>query len=217
MKHQIKTYKLGRTPSHRRATLRNMATSLFTHGQITTTIPKAKALQPYVERLVHTAKKGTLHARRQIIHAIGDPVAIEREDDDEVIRNRYGEVINGPRVVKKLVEEIAPKYTDREGGYTRIVKLAQHRIGDGADLCVIQLVGGEEEQGPQVAGQYSRRREQANKRMQYAAQLRKEQSVAADQTDQAEQTATAEAEPEPEAETTEEPTTDEGEQQDKSS
>jgi len=220
MNHKIKQHKMGRSPSHRRATLRNMATALFTHGQITTTVPKAKALQPYVERLVHTAKKGTLHARRQIIQTIGDPIAVQHEDDDELVRNRYGEIINGPRVVTKLVEEIAPEYTDREGGYTRIVKLATHRIGDGADLCVIQLVGGEEEQGPQVAGQHSRRREKANKRMQYAAQLRKRQTVAAEQetaqaqqAEQADESATATAEPEAEAESAAEETTPESEAQ----
>ncbi len=180
MRHRVKGHKLGRTPSHRKATLRNMAISLLTHGQITTTVPKAKALQPFVERLIHTAKQGTLHARRQIIQAIGDPIAVRSEDDDDLRRNRYGELVGGPRLVKHLMEEIAPRYTDRNGGYTRIIKLAQHRIGDGSDLCVIQLVGGEEEHGPQVAGQYSRRREQANKRMIYAAQLRKGKNVAAD-------------------------------------
>lgn len=180
MKHRVKGRKLGRTPAHRKATLRNLATALLTHEQITTTLPKAKALQPFVEHLIHVAKQGTLHARRQIIQSIGDPIAVKHEDDEDLVRNRFGELITGPRVVKKLIDEIAPRYTDRQGGYTRIIKLAQHRIGDGSDLCVIQLVGGESEQGPQVAGQYSRRREQANKRMAYAAQLRKGQNVEAD-------------------------------------
>ena len=192
MRHRIKGRKLGRTPAHRRATLRNMATALFTHEQITTTVPKAKALQPFVEHLIHIAKAGTLHARRQVIQKIGDPIAIHHGDDDEVTRNRFGEVTSGPRVVKKLVEEIAPRYSDRDGGYTRIIKLARYRIGDGSDLCVIQLVGGESEQGPQVAGQHSRRREKANKRMAFAAQQRRDQAAGAETA-----TATATAEPEP--------------------
>lgn len=181
MRHRVKGRKLGRTPAHRRAMLRNMTAALLTHGQITTTLPKAKALQPFVEHLIHVAKRGTLHARRQVIQAIGDPIAVRHDDDEDVERNRYGELVRGPRVVKKLVDEIAPQYQDREGGYTRIVKLARYRIGDGADLCVIQLVGGESEQGPQVAGQHSRRREQANKRMAYAAQLRKGKNIEQDQ------------------------------------
>ena len=197
MRHRIKGHKLGRTPSHRRATLRNMAVALLTHGQITTTVPKAKALQPFVEHLIHVAKKGTLHARRQVIQAIGDPIAIRHDNDADVERNRYGEVVRGPRLVKKLMDEIAPRYIDREGGYTRIVRLASYRIGDGSDLCVIQLVGGDSEQGPQVAGQYSRRREQANRRMAFAAQLRKGRNVEQARAEmQAEQQAEQQAEEE---------------------
>ena len=76
-------------------------------------------------------------------------------------------------MVKKLFDEIAPRYADRSGGYTRIIRLGKHRIGDGGDLCVLQLVG-QEESGPQVSGQYSRRRDKANHRMEVAARLRKQ-------------------------------------------
>ncbi|MCC7203941.1 MAG: 50S ribosomal protein L17 [Phycisphaeraceae bacterium] len=178
MRHNIAGYKLSRDTEHRRAMWRNMAVSLLTHGQITTTIPRAKSVQPLVERLITLGKRGTLHARRQVIRAIGNPIlvdfdvkAIDPEDKPDYTINRYGELIRGPRVVKKLFDEIAPKYKDRQGGYTRIVRLARHRIGDGGQLCVIQLVGNEE--GPQVSGQYSRRRNKANKRMEFAAKLRK--------------------------------------------
>src|SRR5690606_12831520 len=92
-------------------------------------------------------------------------------------RNKYGELKSGPKLVKHLFETIAPKYADRNGGYTRIVKLGTHRIGDGGDLCVIQLVGNEE--GPQVKGSFSRRREKANKRMDFAAKVRKGAASAA--------------------------------------
>ena len=74
-----------------------------------------------------------------------------------------GKLLDGPRLVKKLFDEIGPKYADRDGGYTRIIRLAKHRIGDATQLCVLQLVGDEE--GPQESGQYSRRREAANRRM----------------------------------------------------
>jgi large subunit ribosomal protein L17 len=171
MRHRVSGYKLGRNTAHRRAMWRNMTIALFTHGQITTTVPKAKSVQPLVERLITTARKGDLASRRRVIATIGNPIAIRNDDDPDIQRNKYGEVTGGPRLVKKLFEEIAPKFADRPGGYTRIVRLGKHRIGDAADLCVLQLVGNED--GPQVSGQYSRRRDKANKRMEFAAQRRK--------------------------------------------
>lgn len=178
MRHRVHGFKLGRKTNHRRAMWRNMAVSLLTHGQITTTLPKAKSVKPFVEKLISAAKKGDLASRRRVIKMIGDPIMIKSEDDDAVQRNKYGEITGGPKVVKTLFDEIAPKYADRTGGYTRIIKLAKHRIGDGASLCVLQLVGSDDESGPQVSGQYSRRRDKANKRMERAAALRKSGSTA---------------------------------------
>lgn len=179
MRHRVAGYKLGRKTQHRRAMWRNMAVSLLTHGQITTTLPKARSVQPFVEKLISAAKKGDLASRRRAMKMLGqDRILIRGEDDENVERNQYGELaraggrLQAPRIVKHLFEEIGPRYADRAGGYTRIIKLARHRIGDGADLCVLQLVG-EEEGGPQVAGQFSRRREKANRRMEFAAQRRK--------------------------------------------
>ncbi len=178
MRHRVHGFKLGRKTNHRRAMWRNMAVSLFTHGQITTTLPKAKSVKPFVEKLITAAKQGDLASRRRVIKMMGDRVMIKHENDDAVKRNKYGEVVGGPKVVKTLFDEIAPRYADRTGGYTRIVKLAKHRIGDGASLCVLQLVSAEDS-GPQVSGQYSRRRDKANKRMERAAALRKGGSAAA--------------------------------------
>jgi large subunit ribosomal protein L17 len=171
MRHKVAGYKLGRTTAHRRAMWRNMAVSLITHGQITTTVPKAKSVQAYIEKLITLARKGDLASRRRVIQQIGDPYLITHDDDENIERNRYGEIVGGPRVVRHLFEVIGPRYRDRDGGYTRVVRLGRNRLGDGGDLCVLQLVGDEE--GPQVAGQYSRRREKANRRMERAAQLRK--------------------------------------------
>jgi len=144
MRHRVGGYKLSRHTHHRRAMWRNMAVSLFTHGQITTTIPKAKSVQPFVERLITLARKGDLAARRRVIAKLGDLIMVKGDDDADVKRNKYGEVVGGPRLVKKLFDEIAPTYADRSGGYTRVVRLGTHRIGDGGDLCVLQLVGGED-------------------------------------------------------------------------
>jgi len=179
MRHRVSGYKLGRTTSHRKAMWRNMAISLFTHGQITTTLPKAKSLKPFVEKLITVAKSGDLASRRRVIKALTDKVMVKNDSDEDVVRNRYGEVVKGPKVVKKLFSEIAPAYSDRNGGYTRIIKLAKHRIGDGSDLCVLQLIS-KDDTGPQVAGQYSRRREKANKRMERAAALRKAKAAVTD-------------------------------------
>ncbi len=200
MRHRVAGRKLGRKTNHRKALWRNMAVSLFTHGQITTTLPKAKSVKPFVEKLISAAKQNDLAARRRVIKALGDQIMVKHEDHESIERNRYGEITAGPKVVKVLFEEIAPKYADRTGGYTRIIKLAKHRIGDGASLCVLQLVGSDDENGPQVSGQYSRRRDKANKRMEFAASRRKSTAAAT-----AEAKAPAEPEaPAPEAEASEE-------------
>jgi large subunit ribosomal protein L17 len=200
MRHRKAGYKLGRTTAHREAMLRNMAASLFEHGQITTTIPKAKALQPFVEKIVTKAKRGDLHARRQVIAMLGrdrmgfdwsyipknatedERGAVEELRDrakqffnipgaDKVERNRYGELRRGPKVVKHIFDNVAPRFADRAGGYTRIVKLGMHRLGDGGELCVIQFVGAEE--GPEIGGRPSTRRRTADKRTAYWAKVGK--------------------------------------------
>lgn len=169
MRHRKAGYKLGRTTAHRKATLRNLAAGLFEHGQIRTTIPKAKAVQPYVERLITLAKRGDLHSRRLVASRLQDRVMTG--DESQVERNRYGEVRKGPKLVKHIFEEIAPRFQDRPGGYTRIIKLDQRRKGDGGELCVLQLVGNEE--GPEIGGRLSVRRRTADGRTEFAAKLRK--------------------------------------------
>jgi large subunit ribosomal protein L17 len=201
MRHRKAGYKLNRTTAHRQAMLRNMAASLFEHGQITTTVPKAKALRPFVEKIVTKAKRGDLHARRQVISMLGRDrkafawsyiaknatederakVETQREftqgffdipGSDQVERNRYGELRKSPRLVRHIFENVAPRFADRAGGYTRIVKLGRHRLGDASELCVIQFVGNEE--GPEIGGRPSTRRRQADRRTAYAAKLRKD-------------------------------------------
>ncbi len=117
MRHQRKTVKLGRTQGHRNALLSNLAVSLIDHGQIKTTIAKAKAVRPFVEKLVTKAKTGTLHARRM---ALAD------------LRHNEG-------AVRKLFAEIGPLNAERKGGYTRIVKLGARR-SDAAEMAIIEWV-----------------------------------------------------------------------------
>ena len=201
MRHRKAGYKLGRTSTHRQAMLRNMAASLFEHGQIVTSVPKAKALQPFVEKIITKAKKGDLHSRRQVIAMLGrDRRAFEwlyvpkgadeqerervngmREraekffdvpSSEEVERNRYGELRKAPRLVRHIFENVGPRFADRQGGYTRIVRIGYHRLGDATEMCVIQFVGAEE--GPEIGGNPSRRRRQADRRSAFNAKLRKE-------------------------------------------
>ena len=158
MRHRVFGKQLCVKEDHRRAMLRNLAAGLFEHGQIETTLPKAKAVQPFVEKLITMAKRSGLSSRR----------AIEF--------NRYGELRKAPRLVQHLMAKVAPLYADRAGGYTRIVKLDKRRVGDQTDLCILQLVGKEE--GPQVSGRRSNRRRSADKRTAYAAEMRKKAAEA---------------------------------------
>jgi large subunit ribosomal protein L17 len=185
MRHRVAGYKLSRDAEDRRALRRNLAAALFTHGEITTTPAKARMVRPFVEKMITLARKGDLASRRRVLSALQDRVVVAKGiDDPDVKRNKYGEIRTGPKLVHKLFSEIAPRYQDRPGGYTRIIKLAKHRIADGGDQCVLQLVG-TEEVGPQVAGQYSRRRNKANRRMDFSAKLRKAKSDQAAPADEA--------------------------------
>ena len=116
MRHMKSGKRLGRNTSHRKAMMRNMVTSLFEHGKITTTDARAKELRKMAEKLITMARRGDLHSRRLVM---------------QVVRDK--------KVVDKLFDTIAPRYTERPGGYTRIIKLG-HRSGDNASLSVIELV-----------------------------------------------------------------------------
>src|SRR5690554_2938389 len=117
MRHLTRGRKLSRSSSHRTALARSQATALLRHGRIKTTLTKAKSLQPYVEKLITTARGGDLHARRLISREIHDH-----------------------EVQRKLMDVIAPSFAQRPGGYTRIMKLVTRR-GDGVQEAYIELVG----------------------------------------------------------------------------
>lgn len=121
MRHGIAHRKLNRTASHRKAMFANMAASLIEHEQIVTTLPKAKEMKPFMDKLITLAKKGDLHARRQAISKVRNEAA-----------------------VKKLFEVFGDRYKDRDGGYTRVLK-AGFRFGDNAPRAVIELVDRDEE------------------------------------------------------------------------
>ena len=116
MRHRVHGRKLGRTSAHRKALFRNQLSALFTHERIITTVAKAKELRPLAERMVTLAGTGTLPARRKVLTMVPDK-----------------------EIVRRLFEEIAPRFTDRPGGYTRIMRLGRRR-GDGAELAIIEFV-----------------------------------------------------------------------------
>lgn len=116
MRHQVKGKKLGRDSAQRKALLRNLVTSILEKERIHTTLAKAKAVRPVVEKMITLAKRNTLHTRRLALR-----------------------FVYKKNVVKKLFEDIGPRFTERPGGYTRIVKTGP-RSGDGAEMAVIELV-----------------------------------------------------------------------------
>ena len=165
MRHKVAGRQLSRDTEHRKALRRNMAQSLFEHGKVRTTLPKALEVQPFAEKLITLARKGTLHARRQVISYLNDRRLTDEEQ--EFILN---EKDNEQTVVQKLFDEIAPRFGDRQGGYTRIIKLPEFRIGDGGDLVLLQLLGDESEAGPSGSARKARglRRQRNERRFQFA-------------------------------------------------
>ena len=121
MKHNIKHRKLNRTSSHRKALLMNMSNALIKHEQITTTLPKAKELRPFIEKVITLGKKGDLSARRKTMSILQDE-----------------------KMTKKIFDIFADRYSERKGGYTRIVKLG-NRFGDNAPTAVIEFVDRDED------------------------------------------------------------------------
>jgi len=152
MRHRIFGRKLNRTSAHRTAMRRNMAIALFQHGAIRTTLAKAKEIKPFVEKMITAARQGTIHARRRVSAELGNRSG-RRGDlfDKEEKREEKG-------VLQKLFDEIAPRYADRPGGYTRIIRLAERRLGDGGKQVILQLVEQAKGQAGDATGGTSRRR-----------------------------------------------------------
>ena len=144
MRHRKGGYKLQRDPSARKALLRGLTTSVILHERIETTVTKAKAVRPQVERAITLAKRDTLHARRQAAAYLYQPAA-----------------------VKKLFDTIGPRFADRMGGYTRIVRLGPRR-GDGAETAILELLG----------SKLAKRSEEKKKRRE--TRMRQKQEQAAD-------------------------------------
>ncbi|MCE9531654.1 MAG: 50S ribosomal protein L17 [Planctomycetes bacterium] len=140
MRHQLAGRQLGRNASHRLAMFRNMTRSLIEHGRIITTEQKAKELRPFIEKIITLAKRGlatgdpikALHARRIVMARLGPVAKVPFHDKDEMPTD--------DNVMKKLFGELAPRYKDRPGGYTRIIKRHERRLGDAGVTAFIELL-----------------------------------------------------------------------------
>ena len=158
MRHKVAGFKLGRTTSHRRSLLRNMVTSLIIEERIETTVPKAKALRPRIEKMITLGKKGDLAARRKAAAYVMTDAALT-----------------------KLFDTLGPRFGDREGGYTRIVRTAWQK-GDGADKAFIELLGSEkvlDEKRQKRAETRAKKAEETRKAMEEAEAQQKADAEAA--------------------------------------
>jgi large subunit ribosomal protein L17 len=127
--HMIRGRQLSRDSEHRTAMRRNLVQSLFEHGKVRTTLPKAKEVQAMAEKLITLARTGTLNSRRRVISILNDRRLVDEDQE-----------FTGQSVVQKLFTDVAPKFVDRPGGYSRIIKLPDYRIGDAASLVLLQLL-----------------------------------------------------------------------------
>jgi large subunit ribosomal protein L17 len=135
MRHRVAGRHLNRTSSHRLAMRRNLVSSLFEHETVSTTIQKAKEVRGFAEKLITLGKQGTLASRRRAIALLNNRA---------IYAELEGKNVKTGTVIGKLFSEIAPRYLDRPGGYTRIIRLSKRRLGDNGQLVLLQLVGQEE-------------------------------------------------------------------------
>jgi large subunit ribosomal protein L17 len=185
MRHQISGRKLNRSPSHRRMLYRNLVTELFRHERIQTTVPKAKEARSVAERLITFAKTGDLSARRQAARKLNDP-----------------------EVLQKLFSEIGPRYADRPGGYTRILRLSGGRKGDNAELAILELV--DTKVKPKVTDSLKRKKRRRLLKAEEKAEEKAELAAAAEKAAEAKEQAAESPEADETTEAAAEKSSDEG-------
>jgi large subunit ribosomal protein L17 len=159
-----------------------MVASLFQHETISTTIEKAKEVKPFAEKLITLAKKGTLPARRRAIALLGNRDIVDYKD---------GQAVRKGTVVGKLFSELGPRYLDRPGGYTRIIRLSLRRLGDNGQLVLLQLIAAEESSKKQIRKRRSRKK--AKEAIKVEETAKDQATTEAEETEQAEAAETEEA------------------------
>ncbi|HEX8342146.1 MAG TPA: 50S ribosomal protein L17, partial [Tepidisphaeraceae bacterium] len=177
-RHLVRGKQLSRDTEHRKALRRNLVQSLFEHGKVKTTLPKAKHVQGFAEKLITLARTGTLLARRRVISQLQDRRIVDENQDFIINESGYERT-----VVQKLFEEVAPRYKGRNGGYTRIIKLAKWRIGDAADVVSLELVTGEEKKPTgTIRRSAGLRKKRVEKKQAFASKVLKKTATAAAST-----------------------------------
>ena len=168
MRHMVRGRQLSRDTEHRKALRRNLVQSLFEHGKVRTTLPKAKEVRAFAEKLITLARRNDLTSRRRVVQLMNDRRLTDEEQ--EFITDEKG---RARTVVHKLFDDVAPKFADRQGGYTRIIKLSDYRIGDGGSLVLLQLLT--EKSSPTGTARRSAglRRKRNERRHQFAGRVAK--------------------------------------------
>jgi large subunit ribosomal protein L17 len=158
---------------------RNLVASLIQHETISTTIEKAKEVKAFAEKLITLARKGTLSARRRAITLLGDRDIIDHED---------GKTVKKGTLIGKLFSEIGPRYLDRPGGYTRIIRLSLRRLGDNGQVVLLQLVGPEETSKKETkAASKKRSRKRAKKTVEVEEEVQTQEATEVEETTVAEE------------------------------
>lgn len=181
-RHRVFGRQLSRDTEHRTAMRRNLVQSLFEHGKVRTTLPKAQEVKAMAERLITLARTNTLNSRRRVISLLRDRRLTDEEQE-----------FTGKTVVQKLFDEIGPQFADRPGGYTRIIKLSDFRIGDGGSLVLLQLLTEKAAPRGTIRRSAGLRRKRNERRHQFAAKALKQAR------DQSKESAAPSTEPNPPA------------------
>jgi large subunit ribosomal protein L17 len=182
----IRGRQLSRDTEHRKALRRSLAQSLFEHGKIRTTLPKAKEVKSFVEKLITLARTNSVNNRRRVIALMRDRRLVDEDQE-----------FTGQKVVQKLFDDVAPKLTDRSGGYTRIIKTSDYRIGDGGTWVYLQLMTEESRPTGTARRSAGLRRKRNERRHQFATKVLKAASSSKDK-DKGETAAADSAAPEAE-------------------
>ena len=173
MRHMLRGRQLSRDTEHRKAMRRNLVQSLFEHGKVRTTLPKAKEVRAMAEKLITLAREGSLNSRRRVISILQDRRLVDEDQE-----------FTGQTVIKKLFDDIAPKFADRQGGYTRIIKLSDYRIGDGGSLVLLQLLTEESKPTGTARRSAGLRRRRNERKHQFASRILKHHGERAAKTEE---------------------------------
>lgn len=166
-RHMMRGRQLSRDTEHRKAMRRNLVQSLFEHGKVRTTLPKAQEVRALAEKLITLARTNTVTARRRVTSLLGDRRLVDEEQE-----------FTGQKLVQKLFADVAPKFADRPGGYTRIIKTSDYRIGDGGSIVILQLAAEASTPTGTVRRSAGLRRKRNERRHSFASRALKEHGKA---------------------------------------